>query len=181
MLAVVVAMPLCAVAGELDCDGALPPQVDFRITYGPHWDGAWRLSAIEPQAGAPARLVYEELAIAPADYAVTVSATHQRPIGDRNRDEMRRAAGIMIAEMRRYAERDEVPETRDQRRPLLIEIAGRDGVMCTGGYADWPRIPGSYFFAAVELVREAVRRPDALRDPWSAVRLQLEQVRAPWE
>lgn len=167
-------------AEELSCGGELAPDVDFRITYGPFWDGAWRLTATHGTADTPPQLVFESIEFAPAAHAGAVIERHQRAAGGTNLRALRRATGVMIAEIQRYAGRDEIPEQRDQLRPLTVQLKGASGVLCADGYANWPRIPGAYYFSAVELLADWVQHP-AGRDPWSAVRLQLQQIRAPWQ
>ncbi len=167
-------------AEELACGGALAADVDFRITYGPFWDGTWRMTATRGTADTPPQLVVESIEFAPAAHAGTVIERHERAAGGTDLRALRRASGVMIAEMQRYAERDEVPEQRDQLRKLTVQLNGANGVLCADGYANWPRIPGTYYFSAVELLADWVQHP-AGRDPWSAVRLQLKQIRAPWQ
>ena len=167
-------------ADELTCGGPLAADVDFRITYGPFWDGAWRLTATRGTADAPPRLIHESIEVEPATRAGVVVARHERAAGGADLRALRRATGVMIAEIQRYAGRDEVPVQRDQLRPLTVQLNGTDGVLCADGYANWPRIPGAYYFSAVELLADWVQHP-AGRDPWSAVNLQLQQIRAPWQ
>lgn len=165
---------------ELACGGALAPDIDFRITYGPFWDGAWRLTATRGTADAPPMLIHESIEVSPAEHSGVVVARHERAAGGADLRAVRRATGVMIAEIQRFAERDEIPEQRDQLRPLTVQVNGASGVQCADGYANWPRIPGTYYFSAVELLADWVQHP-AGRDPWSAVRLQLQQIRAPWQ
>ncbi|MEX0899169.1 MAG: hypothetical protein WD081_00610 [Gammaproteobacteria bacterium] len=167
-------------ADALSCGGALDDRIDFRITYGPFWDGAWRVTALHGTADTPPRLVFESIDFAPAAHAGVVAVRHERAAGGSDLRALRRATGVMIAEIQRYAGRDEVPEQRDQLRPLTVQLNGASGVLCADGYANWPRIPGAYYFSAVELLADWVQHP-AGRDPWSAVRLQLQQIRAPWQ
>ncbi len=169
-------------ADELSCGGALAANIDFRVTYGPFWDGAWRLTAMRGTADAdsPPMLVVESIDFAPAAHAGVVAGRYERAAGGADLRAVRRATGVMIAEIQRYAERDEIPEQRDQLRPLTVQLNGTDGVLCADGYANWPRIPGAYYFSAVELLADWVQHP-AGRDPWSAVKLQLQQIRAPWQ
>lgn len=167
-------------ADELSCGGALDASVDFRITYGPFWDGAWRLTATHGTADAPPQLVVESIDYSPSAHAGVIADRWQRAAGGANLRAVRRATGVMIGEIQRYAGRDEIPEQRDQLRPLMVQLNGASGVLCADGYANWPRIPGAYYFSAVELLADWVQHP-AGRDPWSAVRLQLQQIRAPWQ
>jgi hypothetical protein len=167
-------------AEEFSCGGALPADVDFRITYGPFWDGAWRLTATRGTAETPPRLVHESIDFAPATHTGVVTERTERAAGGTDLRALRRATGAMIAEMQRYAGRDEVPEQRDQLRPLTVQLNGTSEVLCADGYANWPRIPGTYYFSAFELLADWVQHP-AGRDPWSAVKLQLQQIRAPWQ
>ena len=174
------AAPAPVPLADLSCGGVLDDSIDFRITYGPHWDGAWRLTSVRGGDDEPPRLVFESLEVAPAAHSATIVAQHARAAGGRDLAELRRASGVIIAEMQRFAARDETPRTRDQQRPFTVQINGSLGVQCADGYANWPRLPGTYFFSAVELASDWVQHP-AGRDPWGAIRLQLQQVRAPWQ
>jgi hypothetical protein len=59
-------------------------------------------------------------------------------------------------------------------------VRAAEQTMCADGFANWPRIPGSYFFDAVVHLRDATVRPQAMPDPWPAVRLKLRQIRSGW-
>ncbi|MCA1798393.1 MAG: hypothetical protein LC632_02745 [Xanthomonadaceae bacterium] len=166
-------------AVELTCGRDLPPEVEYRVTYGPHWDGAWRISAVRPEGGVPHYEV-QVLGVERADHRVDVLETHQRPALLHNMRAVRNAAVVMVSEMTVLAQRGEEPETHAQRRPLTVHIQGTDGGLCADGYADWPRIPGSYFFEAMDMLRESVILPDTVSEPWTAIRLHLRQVRSAW-
>ena len=174
------AAPATVPLADFRCGAPLDASIDFRITYGPHWDGAWRVTAVRGDADEPPHLVFESLEVSPASHVATVAAHHSRAAGGRNLGALRRASGVMIAEMQRLAAREETPPTHDQRRPFTVQVNGSLGVQCADGYANWPRLPGTYYFSAVELVADWVQHP-AGRDPWDAVQLQLQQVRAPWQ
>lgn len=166
-------------AVELTCGRDLPPEVEYRVTYGPHWDGAWRISAVRPDGGVP-RFEVEVLGVDRADHRVDILEKHERPALLHNMRAVRDAAVVMVSEMAVLAQRDEEPESRAQRRPLTVHIQGTDGGLCAHGFADWPRIPGSYFFEAMDMLRESVIRPDVVSEPWTAIRLHLRQVRSAW-
>lgn len=162
-----------------DCAAPAPPAVDFRITYGPNWDGAWRLTATRGDAQTPPRLVFEILDVDRVARAASVVERHERPAAGPHLRSLRNASGIIIAEMQRLAAREEIPELRSEQRRMVVQVAGSQGTMCADGFANWPRLPGAYYFAAVELVIEWVR--GVAPEPWTAVALQLQQVRAPWK
>jgi hypothetical protein len=163
----------------LTCAVDLPPEVEYRVTYGPHWDGAWRLTAVRPAEGAPYFEV-ELLGVERADHRVDIVASHRRPALLQDMRALRQAAVVMIAEMNALNLRGDVPESRAQQRPLTVHLQGADGGLCADGYAHWPRIPGTYFFEALEMVRETVVSPGAVSEPWTAIRLHLRQIQSPW-
>lgn len=163
---------------DLACGPDLPQGVELRVTYGPFWDGAWRLSIVRDAESPTPVLKVETLEVVPADFRVMVLERHRRPSNDPDLRLLRQASGTMIAEMRALGE--DRPELRSEQRPLVIQLAGTEGTACVAGFANWPRLPGTYYFQAVDLLRAAVVQPEVTRDPWTAARLQLRQVRPAW-
>lgn len=164
---------------DLSCDSELPPGVELRITYGPFWDGTWQLSVVREDGASLPQLQTDTLVVAAADYTVTVTESHRRVSNDVDLRLLRQASSVMIAEMRNFAE--ERPELRSEQKPLMIQVRASEGTTCAAGYANWPRLPGSYYFEAVDHLRAAVSQPNVTRDPWSAARLHLRQVRSAWQ
>ena len=174
--------PAAALAADdfaFDCSSPLDPAVDIRITYGPNWDASWRLTVMKSDAATPPRVVFESLDVDRANRTATVTQRFERPAAGLPLRELRRATRVNIAEMQRFAAREEIPELRSEQRKMVVQVAGTDAMMCADGYANWPRLPGAYWFAAVELIQEWVR--GVAPQPWTAVKLQLQQVRAPWK
>ncbi len=163
---------------ELTCEGALPAGTDLRITYGPFWDGAWQLRVVNATASTVPEVVVTALDVAPADFTAEVLETHRRPGNQAVIREMQRAALVMIEAMGKYSE--DAPELARERRPLTIQVRVGEVTGCAEGYANWPRIPGTYFYEAVDTLRTAVMIQDSTYDPWRPIRLQLRQVTGSW-
>lgn len=162
----------------LTCAGELPAGTELRITYGPFWDGAWQLSVTRPEGDVLPEVRVDTLEVARADFTATVVESHSRPGNTPHLRALRRASIVMIESMDRYA--DESPELASERRPLTVQVKLGADDACAEGYINWPRIPGTYYFEAIDTLREAVLRDDSTYDPWPAIRLQLRQVTGSW-
>jgi hypothetical protein len=120
----------------------------------------------------------DTLEVARADHIAKVLESATRPGTDPHVRTLRRASIVMLESMKKYA--DESPELASERRPFTVQVRIGDGVGCVEGYTNWPRIPGTYYFEAVDSLRTAVQDSDSTFDPWPAIRLQLRQVTGSW-
>lgn len=163
----------------LGCDGALPEGVEMRVVYGPFWDGAWQLKVVrDPDSPVP-RLELDLLEVDRAAGRASVTASYSRPSSDPDLRLFRQASSTMITAMVNLG--DDVPELRSEQRPLMIQVGRSDGVDCHRGFANWPRLPGSFYFEALEMIRVSVMQPSASREMQTAIRMHLRQVRPVWQ
>lgn len=163
-------------ADVLRCDGEAPPADEISITHGPFRNGAWRLRVTAgADADTPARMHVETFEYLPAEHVVLRTGEFSRSIGSSVMRPLRRASLTMINEIEL---KEDEPELYAQRRPLTIQVGTSDGgTRCASGYANWPRLPGSYYFEAVELLRDSVIDESMAGDVRQAVRLLFDQVK----
>jgi hypothetical protein len=76
---------------------------------------------------------------------------------------------------------EERPGLRAEQRPLMIQIAFSERVQCQEGFANWPRLPGTYYFEALEMIHTSVMQPETSREMQEAIRLHLRLVRPVWQ
>jgi hypothetical protein len=163
----------------LGCDASLEEGVEIRVVYGPFWDGAWQLSVVRDPDSPTPRMKLDLLEVDRANATVTVSGSYDRATSDPDVRLLWQASSTMITGMRNLG--DDIPELRSEQRPLTIHVSRSDGDQCQSGYANWPRLPGSFYFEALEMIRTGTMQPVSSREMQTAIRMHLRQVRPVWQ
>lgn len=164
---------------SIRCSDPMPAGMEMRVVYGPFWDGAWQLVVERPADSLVPVLRLDLLEVDRTTGFATVQSSYRRPSSDPDLRALWQASATMITGMRNLG--DERPELRAEQRPLMIQIAFSDRVQCQEGFANWPRLPGTYYFEALEMIRTSVMQPTASREMQDAIRLHLSLVRPTWQ
>lgn len=163
-----------ASADILGCEQAALDSEEMEFIYGPFWDGGWRLTVDMGGPGEAPTMTVEDFEFLPADHVVEFTSHAQRSGHTTRLRQLRKKSLTMINEMQLTEDR---PELRSQRRPFVVKVGMSDGTTrCAAGYANWPRLPGSYYFEAIEVLRDMVEQPGG-PEGWTAVRVMLDQVK----
>lgn len=161
------------------CSDPMPAGAELRVVYGPFRDEAWQLVATRPDDSPIPVLRLDLLAVDRSTGIATVTSSYQRPSNDADLRELWQASATMITGMRNLG--DERPELRVEQKPVMIQIAFTDRVECQQGYANWPRLPGTYYFEAVEMINRSVMHPELARGLNEPTRMLLRLVRPAWQ
>lgn len=179
-------LPFTALAAEespeqvsIRCSDPMPGGIEMRVVYGPFWDGAWQLVVERPDDSPVPMLRLDLLEVDRTTGFATVQSSYRRPSSDPDLRALWQASATMMTGMRNLG--DERPELRAEQRPLMIQIAFSDRVQCQEGFANWPRLPGTYYFEALEMIRTSVMQPTTSREMQEAIRLHLGLVRPAWQ
>lgn len=161
------------------CSDPMPAGVEMRVVFGPFRDEAWQLVATRPEDSPVPVLRLDLLAVDRSTGIATVTSTYQRPSNDPDLRQLWQTSATMITGMRNLGE--ERPELRVEQKPLMIQIAFTDRVECQQGFANWPRLPGTYYFEALEMIHTSVMQPELARDLQEPIRMHLRLVRPAWQ
>jgi hypothetical protein len=161
------------------CSDPMPAGMEMRVVYGPFWDGAWQLVVERPEDSPVPMLRLDLLEVDRATGIATVKSRFRRPSNDADLRQLWQASATMITGMANLGE--ERPGLRAEQRPLMIQIAFSERVQCQEGFANWPRLPGTYYFEALEMIHTSVMQPETSREMQEAIRLHLRLVRPVWQ
>lgn len=161
------------------CSDPMPAGVEMRVVYGPFRDDAWQLVVTRPEESPVSMLRVDLLEVDRSTDIATVATSHDRPASDPALRQFWQASATMMTGMRNLG--DERPAMRAEQRPLMIQIRFSDRVECVEGFANWPRLPGTYYFQALEMTRASVMQPELARDMQEPIRLLLQLVRPAWQ